>query len=826
MPSNSLLCQRPGLLRHDHLARLTQAARHLGLIAGTCASLASPPNDQLAGAIRIPSFTFQVSGSNVDATREPLEPTHAHLAGGRSVWWTWVCPKTGPVTFDTTGSGLDTLLAVYIGDSMANLTEVAANDDESPETLSSRVTFQAVAGTNYRIAVDGARGDEGAIVLNVPGSELLPRITTPPDDLRLLTGHEGAVTVVASGAEPLSYQWYRNDVTLLDGTNASYSLTGAAESRSGTYRVEVSNMYGMVSSPGAEVTIGPVLITSHPKPLTVAMGYPARFTGSAIGTNDVTYQWYKDTQPIPLATGPSLVIPSATYADAGMYRLVAYTGERRVASAKAQLTVAAPYTFTTFAGIAASRGTNDGRGLQARFAYPHGITIDKADNLYVTELGNYAIRKITPAGDVSTLARLGPVSIGENPFSGGPWSVAVDPTGALYIADTPRHIIIKRLPNGTIQPVAGMPGQRGNADGTETAARFDTPSGVALDAAGNLFVADWGNDRIRMVAPDRVVTTVAGSSRGVLDTRWTKSRFNGPSGLALDAQGNLWIADEYNNRLRRLGADGWVTTVAGSGTFASLDGVGPAAAFTHPHGPALDRGGNLFVVDMDESKVRRITANGSVTTVAGRGNVHSTNDGIGKFAGFAAPRGVAVDSHGQVFVTDYANHTIRKGMLFAITAAPSDQTVPAGADVQLSVAVDGAGPFTFQWTQDGVPLANETNTTLSLPAVGRAQGGLYAVEVRNPAGDLIRLESQVRVMITPSLLTPIALENGGVRVLLQDTDGGVPPDLSIVGLQRRGDLNEPWVSVPAIPYYTNNMVAFDDLEAGSGPAGFYRVREP
>lgn len=798
----------------------------LGVLAGALIGMAAPPNDQFAGAIKIPPFSLQVTGSNVDATREPLEPTHAHVSGGRSVWWSWICPKTGLATFDTFGSGIDTLLAVYTGETMANLTEVAANDDADPETLTSRVTFQAVAGTNYRIAVDGARGDQGHIVLNAPGSAMLPRIVTPPADLLLLSGHEGSVSVVASGAEPLIYQWYRNDVSLLDGTNASYSLTGAAESRSGTYRVEVSNAYGLVSSPGAEVSIGPVLITSHPKPLTVAMGYPARFTASAIGTNEVSYQWFKETHPIPLATGPSLVIPNANYTDAGMYRIVAYTGGRRIASAKAQLTVAAPYTFTTFAGIAGSRGTNDGTGTLAQFAYPHGITIDKDDNLYVTELGNYAIRKITPAGEVSTVVRLGPISTTENPFSGGPWGVAVDQNGVLYIADTPRHIIIKRLPNGTIQPVAGLPGQRGNADGPDASARFDTPSGVALDASGNLFVADWGNDRIRMVTPDRVVTTVAGSSRGVLDTRWTKSRFNGPSGLALDAQGNLWIADEYNNRLRRLGADGWVTTVAGSGTFASLDGVGSAAAFTHPHGPALDTGGNLFIVDMDESKIRRITSSGSVTTVAGRGNVHSTNDGIGKLAGFAAPRGVAVDSRGQVFVTDYANHTIRKGMLFAITAAPSDQTVPAGADVRLSVAVDGAGPFTFQWTQDGTPLANETNTTLFLPAVGRAQGGKYTVEVRNPAGDLIELASQVRVMMTPVLLTPVALENGGVRVLLQDTDGGVPPDLTIVGLERRWDLSQPWVSVPAMPYYTNGLVAFDDLEASNSGVAFYRIREP
>jgi sugar lactone lactonase YvrE len=216
----------------------------------------------------------------------------------------------------------------------------------------------------------------------------------------------------------------------------------------------------------------------------------------------------------------------------------------------------------------------------------------------------------------------------------------------------------------------------GSADGAGSEARFNYPSGVAVDSAGNAYVADTGNHTIRKVTPAGVVTTLAGlagsEGSGSDDGTWSAARFSYPSGLALDSAGNVYVADTGNNRIRKMTSAGVVTTLAGSASASGYaDGTGSAAQFYVPSGVAVDSSGTVYVADTENHTIRKVTAAGVVTTLAGLAKVFGSTDGTGSAARFGSystccgyapgPYGVAVDSAGNVYVADTRNNTIRKG---------------------------------------------------------------------------------------------------------------------------------------------------------------------
>jgi hypothetical protein len=322
--------------------------------------------------------------------------------------------------------------------------------------------------------------------------------------------------------------------------------------------------------------------------------------------------------------------------------------------------------FGTLAGTAGSFGSTDDTGSAARFYFPQEVAVDSAGNVFVADTFNHTIRKITSAGVVTTLAG----SAGNDGSSDGtgsaarfnfPASVSVDSAGNVFVADSFSNTIRKVTSAGVVTTLAGLADSSGSTDGTGSSARFSSPHGVAVDTAGNVFVADRNNHTIRKVTGAGVVTTLAGAagSSGSADGTGSAARFNQPVGVAVDSSGNVFIGDRNNHTIRKITSVGVVTTLAGTaGSSGSTDGTGSAARFNLPYGVAVDTAGNVFVADNFNYTIRKITSAGVVTTLAGLAGSSGSTDGTGSAARFGQPLGVAVDTAGNVFVADL-NHTIR-----------------------------------------------------------------------------------------------------------------------------------------------------------------------
>ena len=239
-----------------------------------------------------------------------------------------------------------------------------------------------------------------------------------------------------------------------------------------------------------------------------------------------------------------------------------------------------------------------------------------------------------------------------------PQGAAVDGSGNVYVADTGNNLIRKIAPGGVVTTLAGS-GAPGNTNGTGTAALFNQPVGIAVDSSGNVYVGDSHSDLIREITPGGVVTTLAGSgSSGSANGTGTAASFNNPFGVAVDSSGNVYVADNWNNQIRKI-TGGVVTTLAGSGAPGSTNGTGTSASFKNPNGIAVDSNGNVYVADWGNNLIREITSGGVVTTLAGSGTAGSAN-GKETSASFYGPAGVAVDSSGNVYIGDSQNDLIRE----------------------------------------------------------------------------------------------------------------------------------------------------------------------
>jgi len=306
-------------------------------------------------------------------------------------------------------------------------------------------------------------------------------------------------------------------------------------------------------------------------------------------------------------------------------------------------------------------GYADGPAASAQFAYPSSIALDGQGNMYVADPFNQRIRKVTPSGLVSTLAGSGVSGFADG--SGGaaqfntPYGVACDANGNVYVADTYNHRIRKITPAGVVSTLAGD-GTSGYHDGPGVGARFNNPTGVACDINGNVYVADQGQNLVRKITPSGVVTTLAGSSLGYFDGTGTAARFYACWSVACDRQSNVYVTDRENQRIRKITQAGVVTTLAGDGVAGDVDGPGADASFRSPRALTCDAAGNVYVADEVNNRIRKITPAGVVSTYAG--SVDGFADGVAGDAQFSKPYGVACDSHGNIYVADYQNSKIRK----------------------------------------------------------------------------------------------------------------------------------------------------------------------
>lgn len=322
----------------------------------------------------------------------------------------------------------------------------------------------------------------------------------------------------------------------------------------------------------------------------------------------------------------------------------------------------ASFTVSTLAGTG-SAGSANGSGTVAQFRAPHGVAFDSSGNVFVADFSSNKIRRVTPAGVVSTFAGSGASSSvdgqGTAASFNSPRQVAVDSSGTVYVAESEGHKIRKITPDGVVSTLAGS-GVQGSADGAGSAASFRFPFGIAVDSIGNVYVGDLNNNKVRKISPDGVVSTLAGSgASGGTNGTGAAASFNRPAGVAVDVDGNVYVAEISGRKVRRITPAGVVSTLAGSGVQGSADGTGTAASFNSPEGIAVAGNGNVLVADTGNHKIRSITPSGVVSTLAGSG-VQGDAEGDVAAASFSFPKGITVDASGTVAVGDTGNNKIRK----------------------------------------------------------------------------------------------------------------------------------------------------------------------
>ena len=374
-------------------------------------------------------------------------------------------------------------------------------------------------------------------------------------------------------------------------------------------------------------------------------------------------------------------------------------------------------TITTAAGTWADGFSGDGGpATEAQLDSPIDTAADNGSgNLYIADSNNHSIRMVDAAGTITTAAGTGrrgfngdgaPAIEARLSF---PHGVAAGGYGNLYIADTGNNRIRKLDAGGTITTVAGTGARGFSGDGGPASdARLNGPYGVAPDGSGNLYIADTRNNRIRMVDAEGTITTVAGTGTtgfsGDGDPA-TAAQLNSPSGMAVDGSGNLYIADTGNHRIRKLDAEGTITTVAGTGTSGFNGDGGPAteAQLNDPHGVSVDGSGNLYIADTGNHRIRKVDADGTITTVAGtRTQGFGGDGGPATEAQLRNPYGVTQDGSGNLYIADTNNHRIR-----LLTPMSLD-------DDGISDAVESGAPNNGDGNGDGIPDAEQPNV-VSLP---------------------------------------------------------------------------------------------------------------
>jgi len=652
---------------------------------------------------------------------------------------------TNAVVNGPSGLALDSAGNLFIADYFNNLVRRVG---DLPILNLNNISTNNLGGYTVVVGNSGGSITSAVAVLNMP-----PYIVSPPANVTLLEGCSALLNVMAQGPGPLNYEWSLNATNLIGETNATYALNDVSTNSAGLYAVTVTNAFGNVT---ASATLNVVFISGPPVSQIVTAGGRVLLNVSLSSPGAFSYQWQLNGTNLPVS---------------GL--------------------------ITTVAGNGTSGYSGDGgAATNASFYFPNAVTLDAFGDLFIADSYYNRVREVNTNGVIMTVA-----GNGMSGFSGdggaatnarlhAPAGAAMDAFGDLFIADASNNRVREVTTNGVITTVAGngTAGYSGDG-GTATNARLHTPTGMALDAFGNLFIADASNNRVREVTTNGVITTVAGNGTAGYSGDGgaaTNARLNAPTGVAVDALGNLFIVDYYNNRIREMNTNGVITTVAGNGT-AGYSGDGGAATnarLNAPAGVAVDTFDDLFIVDASNNRVREVTANGVITTVTGIGTAGFSGDGGAAInARLNGPNGVALDAFGDLFIADASNNRVREVV--------------------------------------GMPVSPSTLYTYELENASSNNAGSYSVIISNTYGSITSTVATVTVILSanPAInLSTSGVTGGGFALNWNNLT--TAPSLSYQ-VQYKTNLASPFWSNIGTP--VTGTTNFTD-PIGSDIQRFYRVQ--
>ncbi len=607
------------------------------------------------------------------------------------------------------------------GGSWFNLSDDGTYSSSSGSSLTMSGATTSMNGDQFRVVVTNSIGTStsNAATLTVRQAPLI----TSAASATFVVNQAGSFTVQATGFPAPTFGYSGSFPSWAQLNTSTGVISGTATDTAGspyTFVLSATNGAGTATQTFT-LAVSPTSLTpaivSQPQNQTIGITQNAAFTVAATGNPEPTYQWQRyrsgDADYVTLTdagqySGTSTATLTITGVTAEMngdqYRAVATNALGTATSNSAQLNVTASGVFSTVAGQAGVRGSANGSGTTAQFNAPTAVAVDGAGNMYVADAANHVIRRVTAAGVVTTLAGTAGSAGNADGFGATarfntPSGIAIDASGTIYVADAGNHVIRSVSLGGSVSTVAGTPGLLGNSDGPGSSARFAFPSGVAVDSSGNIYVADSSNNKIRKIVPGAGTYDV--STITLLDGSGNPVSLQLPNGVAVDSSFNIYVADSRNHVIRKIAFGGVTTTIAGLvGSTGSVDGTGGAARFNQPDGIAVDSSGNIYVADTLNHTIREVSSAGAVSTIAGLARTSGSADGGGSTARFNQPYGIAVDSSGTVYVADTFNHTIRRsgqGTAPVITTDVQSRAVTVGSATSFTVAATGVPAPSFQW---------------------------------------------------------------------------------------------------------------------------------
>ena len=424
-------------------------------------------------------------------------------------------------------------------------------------------------------------------------------------------------------------------------------------------------------------------------------------------------------------------------------------------------------TVTTLAGQLNASNSRDGLVATSEFNNPHGLALDEAGNIYIADRYNHTIRKITQAGIVSTIAGTTGVKgsrdgMGTNALLNEPWGLAVNKSGEVLIADTKNNKIRKIDIDGTVSTIAGN-GDFGSEDGNSLSASFGNPTGIECDPDGNIYVADHNTHVIRVIDTDGWVRTIAGfpNESGDADGTGSNARFWRPYGLTLDFDGNILVADEWNHKIRKVTPDGIVTTLAGTGVLGNKNGLATEAEFNYPWDITLDAEGNIYIGDGYNYVIRILSKDGRIKNYAGNNLKSGAIDGFAyeaRFSGITALDWSNFDN--RIYLADAYNDLVRRVDEFEEAVSIVNQ----GADEVChgdTVVLYSSLLLNNQWFRNGQLMEDAVTNKLKV-----TRSGTYHVINYSCFGNELQ-SNFIEVIVRPKLNLDFIVDNNAVRPLEQ-----------------------------------------------------------